>query len=323
MTQDLRKPLLVLAGPTAVGKTGISLMLARAVHGEIISADSMQVYRTLDIGTAKILPEEQEGIPHHLIDVLDPSEDFHVARFQEMARAAMETIYAAGHIPIMTGGTGFYLQAITRDIDFTEEEGSQELRNAWERLAKEEGPEVLHGHLQEVDPVAAAAIHPHNVRRVIRALEYQARVQEPISQHNAKQREKKTPYNLAYFVLTEDRSVLYQKINARVDAMLDAGLEEEARRLYDLHLAPTHTAAKAIGYKEFFSYFRGEYDREEAIRLIKQNTRHYAKRQWTWFKREDDAIWIDRADFADEAAIVDYMLQEIRARGICLPGDGA
>ena len=227
----MKKPLIILTGPTAVGKTKLSIALAKAVNGEIISADSMQVYRRMDIGSAKIRPEEMQGVPHHLIDVLEPEEDFHVVLFQKLAKAAMEDIWSRGHIPILTGGTGFYIQALLYDIDFTENEGNAELRANLEALAAEEGPEAFHARLVRADPKAAEEIHANNVKRVIRALEYYEMTGERISEHNEEQREKKSPYNFAYFVLNDERASLYGRIDRRVDEMMKDGLVKEVESL--------------------------------------------------------------------------------------------
>ena len=227
----LKKTLIILTGPTAVGKTKLSIKLAKAVNGEIISADSMQVYRHMDIGSAKIRPEEMEGIPHHLIDCLEPEEEFNVVRFQQMAQDAMNSIYERNRIPVIVGGTGFYIQAITGDIDFTQHGEDHQYRQELEALAQTEGAEVLHQMLAQVDPESAKAIHSNNVKRVIRALEYYRQTGTPISEHNRQQREKTTPYRLAYFVLNDDRSRLYERIDARIDEMLEDGLIPEVQKL--------------------------------------------------------------------------------------------
>ena len=312
---ETKDPLIVLTGPTAVGKTGLSLKLAEAVGGSIVSADSMQVYRGLDIGSAKLLPEEQRGIPHYLIDVLEPEEPFHVARFQEMAREAIAEIRKQNRIPILTGGTGFYIQAVVRDIDFSESSGASGIREKWERIAREQGPEFVHRQLAAVDPESAAAIHAHNSRRVIRALEFYEQTGEPISRHNRIQMERKNSQNTVYFVLNDDRSRLYARIEDRVDEMMKKGLEKEVRSLAARGLTEENTSMKGIGYKEFFPYLRGEYSLDRTVELIKQNTRHYAKRQLTWFRRERDVIWINKPDFEySEDAMLDFMLRTFRER---------
>ena len=313
-----RKPLIILTGPTAAGKTELSLMLARAVDGEIISADSMQVYRQMDIGTAKIRPEDMQGIPHHLIDVLDPAEEFHVVRFQEMAKEAIEKICAAGHIPIVVGGTGFYIQALLYDIDFSRHEEEENFRHELEAIAREQGGEVLHERLRRVDPESAEKIHPNNVKRVIRALEFYQENGEPISRHNEKERQKESAYQSAYFVLTDERSRLYERIDRRVDEMMEAGLEEEVRRLRDKGYTKELVSMQGLGYKEILDYLEGGCTLEEAVYRIKRDTRHFAKRQITWFKRERDVIWINQKDYDyDKQRILQKILHEWEGVSCC------
>ena len=305
-----KQPLLVLAGPTAVGKTELSLRMAEELNGAVISADSMQVYRQMDIGSAKIMPEERRGIPHYLIDVLDPEEDFNVFRFQQMAGEAIAEIHEKGMLPILTGGTGFYIQAVLKNIDFTENEGHQEIRTQMEALAQAQGPEAVYRELQKLDPEAAAEIHPHNVKRVIRAIEYYQMTGKPISAHNREQRERRSAYHSALFVLTDERQRLYENINRRVDLMMENGLVEEVRRLVGRGLTEDNISMKGIGYRELFPYFRGEISLEQAVEEIKKDTRHFSKRQITWFKREEDAIWVNKKDFGyDEEKILAYLLK--------------
>ena len=313
----MKRPMIILAGPTAVGKTAASIRLAKAVGGEIISADSMQVYRHMDIGSAKIRPEEMEGVPHHLVDVLEPEEDFNVVRFQQMAKAAAEEIYARGRIPIAAGGTGFYIQALLYDIDFTENDGDSSFRRKLEKTAEEKGGEYLHALLQEADPEAALQIHPHNIKRMIRALEFQHQTGRKISEHNETEREKESPYNFAYFVLTDDRSRLYDRIDRRVDLMMEEGLLDEVRFLKERGVRRDSTAMQGLGYKELYAFLDGEYPLEEAVRIIKRDTRHFAKRQLTWFKRERDVIWADKSVIGqDDDAVIDFILKELKNRGI-------
>lgn len=309
--------MIILAGPTAVGKTAASIRLAKAVGGEIISADSMQVYRHMDIGSAKIRPEEMEGVPHYLVDVLEPEEDFNVVRFQQMAKAAAEEIYAGGRIPIAAGGTGFYIQALLYDIDFTENDGDSSFRRKLEKTAEEKGGEYLHSLLQEADPEAALQIHPHNIKRMIRALEFHHQTGGKISEHNETEREKESPYNFAYFVLTDDRSRLYDRIDRRVDLMMEEGLLDEVRFLKERGVRRDSTAMQGLGYKELYAFLDGEYPLEEAVRIIKRDTRHFAKRQLTWFKRERDVIWADKSVIGqDDDAVIDFILKELKNRGI-------
>lgn len=313
----MKKPLIILTGPTAVGKTKASIGLAKAIGGEIISADSMQVYKYMDIGSAKIRPEEMDGVPHYLVDELEPDEEFHVVRFQQMAKQAMKRIYEKGKIPILVGGTGFYIQAVLYDIDFMENGGDDSYRRELECLAQEYGAEYLHGRLREVDAKSAQEIHAHNVKRVIRALEYHHQTGQPISRHNEEQRQKESPYRFAYFVLNDERSHLYERINLRVDQMIDDGLEREVRALKERGYTRNMVSMQGLGYKEMLDYLDGAYTLDEAVSVIKRDTRHFAKRQITWFKREWDVIWIDKQDYAyEETKILAAMLSELEKRGI-------
>ncbi len=311
------KPLIVLTGPTAVGKTALSVELAKMAGGEILSADSMQVYRGMDIGSAKIRPEETQGVPHHLIDVLDPDQEFNVVVFQKLCRQAMEGIYERGHIPILTGGTGFYIQAVLRDIDFTENEEDTGYRRRLEQLAADRGPEALHQMLAEVDPAAAGAIHAHNVKRMIRALEFHHLTGEKISEHNTREAGRQSPYRYCYFVLNDDRKKLYRRIEERVDQMLQAGLVEEVRRLMARGCRRDMVSMQGLGYKEILDYLAGDITLEEAVFRIKRDTRHFAKRQLTWFRREKDVIWINKPDYGyDDRKILEVMDRHLRRAGI-------
>ncbi|MCB5475122.1 tRNA (adenosine(37)-N6)-dimethylallyltransferase MiaA [Blautia luti] len=315
----MKKPLIVLTGPTAVGKTKLSITLAKAVNGEIISADSMQVYRYMDVGSAKITPDEMDGVPHHLVDVLDPTEDFNIVLFQQLAKKSMEEIYSKGRIPILVGGTGFYIQAITRDIDFTQSEQDDSYRKELEALAAEKGSSFLHDMLASVDPKSAEDIHENNVKRVIRALEFYKQNGTRISEHNEEQKEHVSPYNLAYFVLNAPRPLLYERIDARVDEMLKNGLVEEVKNLQRMGCHREMVSMQGLGYKEILSWLGGEYPYEEAIRILKRDTRHFAKRQLTWFRREGEVTWVDKDKFDyNDSQILDYMLSVCREKGILL-----
>lgn len=315
----MKQPLIVLTGPTAVGKTSLSISLAKAVNGEIISADSMQVYKKMDIGSAKIRPEEMQGIPHYLVDVLEPEEEFHIVKFQQMAKKAMEDIYSRGKIPILVGGTGFYIQAVTKDIDFTEAQQENDYRKELEALAEEKGGKHLHEMLRKVDPVSADAIHAHNVKRVIRALEFYHQNGSPISAHNEEQKQHESPYNLAYFVLNMPRELLYERIDLRVDQMMKEGLLEEVARLKEEGCHRGMVSMQGLGYKEILAYLDGEYPLEEAVRVLKRDTRHFAKRQLTWFRREQEVTWVNKDQFSyQEDQILDYMLEICRKKGILL-----
>ncbi len=312
------KPLIILAGPTAVGKTALSIRLAKAAGAEIISADSMQVYRHMDIGSAKITKEEMEGVPHYLLDILEPEEEFNVVRFQKMAKEAADRIWAKGKIPLVAGGTGFYIQALLYDIDFTENDGDESYRKKLEQKAgSEKGAFELYEMLKTADPESAREIHPHNIKRIIRALEYYHQTGKRISEHNEVQRQKESPYNYAYFVLTDERSRLYERIDRRVDVMMERGLLDEVRYLKKRGVRRDSTAMQGLGYKELYAYLDGEYTLDEAVRIIKRDTRHFAKRQITWFKREKDVIWADRSVIGqDEDTLAEYMLKCIRGKGI-------
>lgn len=311
-----RKPLIILAGPTAVGKTSLSIRLAKETGGEIISADSMQVYRHMDIGSAKITKEEMEGVPHYLVNVLEPEEEFNVVRFQQMAKEAAERIWKKGKIPLVVGGTGFYIQALLYDIDFTENDGDESYRRQLERKASdEEGASELYEILKTVDPKAAQKIHPRNIKRIIRALEFYHQTGKKISEHNETQRQKESPYNYAYFVLTDERSRLYERIDRRVDLMMEQGLLDEVRYLKERGVRKDSTAMQGLGYKELYAYLEGEYPLDEAVRIIKRDTRHFAKRQLTWFKRERDVIWADKSVIGqEEEKLADYMLGYLREK---------
>lgn len=310
-----KKPLLILTGPTAVGKTALSIKLAKTVGGEIISADSMQVYRGMDIGSAKVKKEEMGGIPHYLIDVMEPDEEFNVVRFQSMAKDAMERIYAKGKIPILVGGTGFYIQSVLYDIDFTEQDEDTAYREELERIAREQGSGVLHEKLRAADPASAEKIHPNNIRRTIRALEFYEKSRIPISEHNKKEAAKESPYAFCYFVLNDEREKIYERISLRVDRMLGEGLVEEVRALLGRGLTKDMVSMQGLGYKEILSWLGGEISYEEAVRILKRDTRHFAKRQLTWFRREKDVIWVNKPDFDyDDEKIIAFMTGKLKDR---------
>lgn len=308
-----KRPLIILTGPTAVGKTALSISLAKAIGGEIICADSIQVYRHLDIGSAKIMPDEMQGVAHHMIDLLDPTEEFNVVVFQQHAKKCIEEIYSRQHIPILVGGTGFYIQALLYDIDFTKQQENEPFRQKLEAIALEKGNEYLHDMLAKVDPVSAEIIHANNQKRVIRALEYYELTGEPISAHNEAQHAKKSAYDSYYFVLHENRAILYDKIDKRVDAMMNNGLVEEVRSLIALGCKREHTSMQGLGYKEILDYLHGDISLERAVYLIKRDTRHFAKRQLTWFRREKEVIWLDKEAFGqDDQKILDHILLQLQ-----------
>lgn len=313
----MNKPLIVLTGPTAVGKTNLSIKLAKAVNGAIVSADSMQVYRDMNIGTAKISLDEMQGVKHYLIDELEPENDFNVVLFQKLAKNYIDEIYKSGQIPIIVGGTGFYIQAVLRDIDFTESKEDSSFREHLQNIADTKGADVLHDMLKRIDPASAESIHANNVKRVIRAIEYNHQTGQLISQHNEEEKLRKSPYNYAYFVLNDERKKLYEKIDKRIDLMLEQGLVDEVTALKNRGLHSDMVSMKGLGYKEILSYLNGECSLDEAVYILKRDTRHFAKRQLTWFKREEDVIWLNKTDYNyKEEKILEYMLDVLKNKNI-------
>ena len=309
-----KQPLIVIAGPTAVGKSAAAAELGRLIGGEVVSADSMQVYRYMDIGSAKVSLEEMLGVPHHMIDTADPTEAYDVARYAAEASEAIAGIIERGHVPILCGGTGFYIQAVVYNIDFEDTEADPALREELAAYAKEHGTEALHERLKALDPASAEAIHPNNLKRVIRALEYFEETGRSIAEHNEEARSGRTsPYELMFYVLTDDRQALYDRIDRRVDFMIDEGLFDEVAYLKAMGLSRQNVSMQGIGYKEVLDCMDGLMTEEEAVTAIKTGSRHYAKRQITWFKREPDAVWLDIRDFdRDPAKIAAYIEKEFR-----------
>ena len=311
-------PLVIVAGPTAVGKSDFAIELAKRINGEVISADSMQVYKGMDIGSAKITSEEMQGIRHYLIDVLEPTEDFNVAAFKELAKAAISEITAKGKIPIVAGGTGFYIQALLYDIDFSESLGENpEYRSFLLTEYREKGPEYMFKRLKEVDPETASIIHMNDEKRVVRALEFYHETGKPISVHNKEQYEKQSDYNFAYFVLNDYREKIYDKIDKRVDIMIEKGLVEEVKALKSKGLNVKDVSMQGLGYKEILMYLNGDITLDEAVYRIKRDSRHFAKRQLTWFKREKEVIWLNKYDFdGDCGRVLDFSLKVLKERAI-------
>lgn len=309
-----KKPLIIITGPTAVGKTKLSIEVAKALNGEIISADSMQVYRGMDIGTAKIREEEKENIPHHLIDVLDPSDDFNVVMFCEYAKKAIEDILSKKHIPIIVGGTGFYIQALLYDIDFTENDSDMSYREYLQNLSDEKGSMVLYEMLKEVDPAATNYIHPNNVKKLIRALEFYKKTGSTISEHNEQQHQNESPYDFSYIVVNDTREKIYGKIDQRVDEMVENGLVLEVEKLLKTGIDRKCISLQGLGYKEIIEYFDGKVSLEEAVEQIKKGSRHFAKRQLTWFKREKETIWINKYDFDDEKSFNEHVIDLLKKK---------
>lgn len=292
---DNRPPLLALVGPTAVGKTALSLEVARAFDAEIISGDSMQVYRGMDIGTAKLPLAERAGIPHHLIDILDPDEPFSASRFQQLCTEKIAEIHGRGKLPFLVGGTGLYVESVCYGYDFQGESGDEAVRERLRQYARERGPQALHDRLAAVDPGSAARIHPHDERRVVRALEVWETTGRTLSESQAQQRgdSKPSPYRLCLIGLTMDRAALYRRIDERVDAMLAEGLVREVRSLLDAGVPRWAVSMQGLGYKEIAAYLHGEMDEMTAVATLKRDTRRFAKRQLSWFRHMKDLVWVD------------------------------
>lgn len=303
------KDLIVLTGPTAVGKTSLSIALAKAVDGEIISADSMQVYKYMNIGTAKITEEEKCGIPHFLIDELEPDEEFNVTIFKNKVMGYIEDIKSRGKVPIIVGGTGFYIQSVIYDINFNEYGDDSKVRKKYEAMAEILGKSELHKKLALVDREYAASVSYNNVKKVVRALTFFEMTGEKLSEHNKRERERSSPFDFAYFVLTMDRKKLYERIDKRVDLMFDMGLVEEVKALMAKGYDKSLVSMQGIGYKEVIDYLNGKTSLEECIDIIKRDTRHFAKRQLTWFKREKVATYIDKDEFVSEDKCLKEMLR--------------
>ena len=309
-----KQPLVIIAGPTATGKSALSVEIAKAVGVEIISADSIQVYKYMDIGSAKITLKEMQGIPHYLVDEIDPTVEYNVMEFAKRAKAYVGRIADNHHLPIVCGGTGFYIQALLYDVEFTEEEDDGQIRKELESLLlKPNGEEILFNRLREADPEYADMIPKQNHKRIIRALEYYSLTGKPFSQHNAEQRIRPSAYDALFYVLTDDRSKMYDRIDRRVDNMIRQGLVEEVKGLLDRGYSEDLVSMQGLGYKEIVSYLHGEYTLEEAVDIIKRDTRHFAKRQLTWFRREKEVIWLDISQCSHEN-IVSRILEDIDNR---------
>ena len=299
----MKEKLLVIVGPTAVGKTALSIELAKQLNGEIISGDSMQVYRGMDIGTAKIKPDEMESIPHYLIDILNPDQPFSVAEFQQDAKSLITMINARHKLPMIVGGTGLYIQSVIYEYQFSEAPKDEALRLEWEEFARLHGKEALHSRLKEVDPITAQRLHLNDVKRIIRALEiYQLTGK---SMADFQQRSPESPYQLCLLGLTMERSLLYERINLRVDVMMNQGLVKEVESLLEKGYLGSLPSMQGIGYKEVVQYLEGRISLEEAVELIKKNSRNFAKRQLTWFRSMKDIHWLDMTNSGDKQSLVE------------------
>ncbi len=294
----MKREIIVICGPTAVGKTKYAIETALAFNGEIVSCDSMQLYKYMDIGSAKPTPEEQAQVKHYLVDEIDPSESFSAAKYQTMAKDAIEKIFAKGKIPIIAGGTGLYLNALLYDMDFSAPPGDTAFRDELYKLAEDQGAEVLHNKLKALDSAAAERIHPNNIKKVVRAIEA-AKEGNKVKDFAADLRPTKD-YTPRLVGLTRDRAELYARINLRVDLLLAQGLVEEVRGLLQRGLTESDISMKGIGYKEIIGYLEGRYSLSEAADLVKKNTRHYAKRQLTWFKRYTDMQWFNISEYESD-----------------------
>ncbi|MGC5323988.1 tRNA (adenosine(37)-N6)-dimethylallyltransferase MiaA [Brevibacillus sp. SYSU BS000544] len=309
---EQKEKLVVIVGPTAVGKTALSLELAQEFSGEIISGDSMQVYRHMDIGTAKATPEERALVPHHLIDIIDPKEDYSVAIFQEMAKNLITDINSKNRLPFIVGGTGLYIQSVTHSYQFSEADHDLELRDQLQRMADTEGVEVLHQRLRDIDPITADRLHPNDVKRVIRAIEIYQLTGRTMAdfQHRAEF----SPYDIVMIGLTMEREKIYQRINQRVDLMIEAGLVEEVRSLLDAGYNPSLTSMQGLGYKELIPYLYGESSLEQAVNEIKKRTRHFAKRQLSWFNRIPEVQWFDLTNPGEHERVKETIRQSLAGK---------
>ncbi|MBR5180517.1 MAG: tRNA (adenosine(37)-N6)-dimethylallyltransferase MiaA [Lachnospiraceae bacterium] len=315
---DKRPPLIIITGPTAVGKTSLSVQLALKINGEIISADSMQVYRGMDIGTAKIREEEKCGVPHYLIDILNPDEEFNVTIFKQKAEECIQDILSRGKMPIIAGGTGFYIQSVLYDVEFSDfdEEKRAEIKAMLEDTLEQKGINFMFDKLTEIDPEYAKVIHKNNIRRVLHGLEFNILTGGKLSEHNEEQRERTSPYNFLYCVLNDDRAKVYGRINSRVDDMLRDGLADEVRELLNKGYSRNLPSMLGLGYKEMADYLSDECTYEAAVELIKRDTRHFAKKQLTWFKRERETLEVNRTKFDNEEQMLEFILSAAKLKGI-------
>lgn len=307
----MKQKLLVLGGPTAVGKTELSIKLAKELNGEIISADSMQIYKYMDIGSAKVTEQEMDGIKHHLIDVIEPNVPFSVADFKEYGEISLKNILSKNKFPIIAGGTGLYINSLTCNMTFTEAEKDEEYRLYLEKLSEEKGNDFVHEMLKEIDPISYKEIHANNRKRVIRALEVYKLTKKPFSSFNAGEDFYKSDYDVYYYVLTMNRDKLYERINKRVDIMIEKGLLEECIKLKEMGYTSDMQSMQGIGYKEILYYLENKISFEDAVNMIKQGSRNYAKRQLTWFRRDKRCIFLDK-DVMNEDEILHKVLNDIR-----------
>lgn len=305
------KKLFILAGPTAVGKTDISIKVAKKIDGEIISADSMQIYKYMNIGSAKITKDEMQEIPHHLIDIVEPKENFNASRYKDIAEKTIEDIYNRDKFPMVVGGTGLYINSLICNYGFTDAKVDVNYRNYMENLAEMKGKEYVHSLLKDIDTISYERLYPNDLKRVIRALEVYELTGRTIGEFNSKDTLYDVPYKIYYFVLNMDRVKLYERINKRVDLMIERGLIDEVKKLKSMGYTKDMQSMKGIGYKELIRYLEGDISLDEAVYLIKKGSRNYAKRQLTWFRKDERAIWIDKDEFISDGEIANYIINMI------------
>lgn len=307
----MKDKILVLAGPTGVGKTELSINLAKKLNGEIISADSMQIYKYMDIGSAKVMPQEMMGIKHHMIDVVDPGDEFSVSEYKDLGDKSLKEILNKGKLPMIVGGTGLYINSLTCNMNFSETEKDESYRKELEETAKEKGNVYVHELLKDIDPISYKNIHPNNLKRVIRALEVYKLTGHPFSSYNAGESFYESNYDIYFYVLTMDREKLYERINKRVDIMMEKGLLEECIKLKEMGYTSSMQSMQGIGYKEILYYLEGKISLEDAVNMIKQGSRNYAKRQLTWFRRDPRAVFLDK-DILTQEEMIEKISNDIK-----------
>ncbi len=311
---DNRPPLVIIAGPTAVGKTSVSIELAKEINGEIISADSMQIYKGMDIGTAKISESEMKGVKHYLIDIINPDENFSVSDFQSKASDFIVSIISKNKIPIVVGGTGLYINSLVYDLDFTQAVSNWDLRDKYLELSKEHGNQYVYDELKKVDIESANRIHINDTKRIIRALEIYHETGKPMSYFYKDFRKENDKYNIIFIGLTMDRNKLYDRINKRIDTMIEEGLIKEVNNLLNMGYSEELVSMQGLGYKEIIQYIKGNYSLDEAIEILKRDSRRFAKRQLTWFRRDEKIKWIEIDKFDSSDKLIEYISEYVKEK---------